>query len=191
MLGLYLVCALVGGALMLLSLLGLAGEHGLEHPGLDHPGDAAHPDHAGGLAPGLTSWLSVRALVAFAAFFGLGGLAGRALGLGGAATLAFALAAGLAVGLFAAWLFRLARLRGETGTTLGRMVGRTGRLLVAPRGAVPGKVALLTAGQREDWPASSSEALSAGETVIVIAQAGGIVEVRRWQEAEVRRWERE
>ncbi|MFC4455647.1 hypothetical protein [Deinococcus sonorensis] len=167
MLTLYTLCAVVGGALLLISLLG----------GHDHD-LGLNTDHleAGDIA----SWLSLRALVSFAAFFGLGGLLAIWLRLSGPGQLLFALVAGLSVGGFTAWAFRLARLRGETATRVGSLTGRTGRVLVSPRGAAPGKALLTVAGQREEWLVQSADPLSPGDRVLVIAQERGVLDVRLW-----------
>ncbi|MDV6375255.1 hypothetical protein [Deinococcus arenicola] len=97
--GIYLICLIVGG-----------GDHDMGgHNGADHPG-------AGDIA----SWFSLRALVSFATFFGLGGLA---------------------VGGFTAYLFRLARTRGEVSGGTGKLAGRTGDVLISPAPGRPGRVA--------------------------------------------------
>ncbi|ADV67971.1 hypothetical protein [Deinococcus maricopensis] len=161
----YLLLLLVGGALLLLSLL----------TGHDHDFGAGHAD-AGEVA----SWLSVRAVVAFAAFFGLGGVVAGALGYGGAAQFAYALAAGLPVSAFAAWLTRVARTRGEVHTGAGRVAGRVGIVRIRPEGARPGKVEVIMAGQSTQHLALSDDALNVGEQVIVIGIERGVLHVRRW-----------
>ena len=168
---LYLLCALVGGGLLAVSLL---GGHG-------HDLGVGHAE-AGSLGSGdLASWLSLRAVVSFAAFFGLGGLISVPLGLGSLPGLLFALAAGLSVGAFTAWAFRTARLRGETATLVSRLEGRTGLVLVAPRGDTPGQVLITAAGQREQRLARSPDTLAPGDSVLVISAERGILDVKRWE----------
>ena len=161
----YFICLLVGGVLLLLSLLS----------GHDHDFGGSHAD-AGEVA----SWLSVRAFVAFAAFFGLGGVVAAALGYSGIGQLAYALAAGVPVGLFAAWLTRTARLRGEVHTGADRIAGRVGTVRVRPDGTRPGKVEVVIAGQSSQYLATSDDDLKVGEQVIVIGTERGVLQVRRW-----------
>ncbi|WP_165953249.1 NfeD family protein [Deinococcus sp. S9] len=171
----YLLCLIVGGGLLVLSLLG--GHHGdLSGHGLDHGMDTDHPD-AGDLA----SWFSLRALVSFAAFFGLAGVMGGLAGLSGPGRLVVALVTGLAVGALTAFAFRLARSRGEVGAAAGRLVGRTGKVLVPPAPGRPGKVVLTVAGQIEHLLARSDDPLSAGDAVIVIGTKDGVLDVKAWE----------
>ncbi|WP_034385352.1 NfeD family protein [Deinococcus sp. YIM 77859] len=160
---LYLLCLLVGGGLLALSLLG------------GHDVDVGHPE-AGDLA----SWFSLRALVSFAAFFGLAGVVGGLMGLAGPGRLTLALVTGLAVGGFTAFALRLARTRGEVSGAAGRLVGRTGKVLVPPAPSRPGKVALTVAGQIEHVLARSDDALRTGDAVIVIGVQGGVLDVKAW-----------
>lgn len=179
---LFTICALVGGGLLVLSLLGT--HDGVPHDGLS--GAAFHAGHGGdgGDHPGWGLhgwfWLSLRSLISFAAFFGLGGLLASWLGLRPALQLGSALLAGLAVGGFTAFIFRLARLRGELAGRTASLVGRTARVLVSPRGSIPGKVVLKAAGQSEQLLACSSDPLAPGDQVLVIAEAGGLLDVKRW-----------
>lgn len=157
-----------GGALLLLSLIsGGEGDADLGGDGLE-----------GGLGD-LGSWLNLRALVSFATFFGLGGVLGGWLGLGGAVQFAYALVAGLAVAFLTSWLFRMAR-QSEGGTRSVSLVGRTARVIVPPRPGRTGKVQLERVGQLTDVLATSADTLSVGETVIVIDEVEGQVEVARW-----------
>ncbi len=162
---LYVLCLLVGGVLVLVSLLG----------GHDHDFTAGHPE-AGDVA----GWLSLRALVFFLTFFGLAGVVAGPLGLTGGMRFGFALVAGLAVGLFAAWLNRVAR-GSEANTEAGRLVGRTGRVLLPITPPRAGKVELTVTGQSSVFLATSPEGLGVGEQVIVIAERGGELQVRRWE----------
>ncbi|GMA16096.1 hypothetical protein E5F05_08910 [Deinococcus metallilatus] len=177
----YLLCLLVGGGLLVLSLLGgHHGELGLGGHGLDHAADTDHPD-TGDLA----SWLSLRSLVSFAAFFGLAGVVGGAAGLSGLGRLVVALVTGLAVGGFTAFAFRLARSRGEVSAAAGRLAGRTGKVLVPPAPDRPGKVALTVAGQIEHLLARSDDPLHAGDAVIVIGVEAGVLDVKAWNGREL------
>jgi fumarate reductase subunit D len=105
----YLGCACIGGLVLLiqvvLSLFG--GDHDMGHE-VDH--DAGHDGESG------TTWLSFRAVVAFLAFFGLGGMVGSSQGLSQLATIGVALFAGvLALLLTRTVLMQFDKLR-ATGT---------------------------------------------------------------------------
>lgn len=172
---LYWICLALGGTLLAVSLL--AG-HDADGSGADGPADVhADADHAG--SGEALRWLNFRALVFGVAFFGLGGVVARPLGLFGSAQFLFAAAAGSSVGLLAGWLFSFAR-RSELDTRVGALAGRTGTVLVPPAPGQLGKVRLLVAGQSEDVLAASPDELRPGEAVIVIAEGGGQVDVRRW-----------
>ncbi|MDL2344146.1 NfeD family protein [Deinococcus sp. MIMF12] len=162
---LYLLCLIVGGGLLVLSLVG----------GHDHDAPTDHPE-AGDLA----SWFSLRSLVSFAAFFGLAGTVAGLLGLGGMGQLVMALVTGLAVGGFTAFAFRLARTRGEVSGAAGRLTGRTGKVLVAPTPGRLGKVAVTVSGQIEQALARSVDPLKVGDAVIVLGVQGGVLDVGAW-----------
>lgn len=166
----YLLCLIVGGGLLALSLL---GGHDAALGG--HDPDIGHPE-AGDLA----SWFSLRALVSCAAFFGLAGVLGGLAGITGTGRLVMALVTGLAVGGFTAVALRLARTRGEVSSGTGRLVGRTGKVLVPPAPGRPGKVALTLAGQIEHALARSDDGLRPGDAVIVIGDRGGVLDVKAW-----------
>ncbi len=163
---LYWICLALGGTLLAVSLL--AGHDGDVHADADHAGTGE-----------VLRWLNFRALVFALAFFGLGGVVARLIGLAGSAQFLFAVAAGLSVGAVAGWLFSFAR-RSELDTRVGELAGRTGTVLVPPAPGQVGKVRLLVAGQSEDVLATSPDQLQPGEPVIVIAAEGGRVDVRRW-----------
>jgi membrane protein implicated in regulation of membrane protease activity len=166
----YLLCLIVGGGVLAVSLLG-----GHDHsPGGDHP-------EAGDLA----SWFSLRALVSFAAFFGLAGVLAGLFGLGGVGRLVVALVTGLAVGAFTAFALRLARSRGEVSGGAGRLAGRTGKVIVPPTSQRQGKVAVTVAGQIEHALARSDDTLSAGDAVIVIGVQAGVLEIKAWDGRDV------
>ncbi|GGJ72490.1 NfeD family protein [Deinococcus aquiradiocola] len=172
----FTVCALVGCGLLLLSLL---GDHSSSlHDLAGHPEVAPPGGHAFGGS--LLSWFSLRSVVSFVAFFGLGGLLAAWLALRPELQLVFALVAGAAVGGFTAFVFRLAEVRGELTARTTPLVGRTAQVIVAPHGAVPGKVLLTAGGQSEQMLARSSDDLTPGDQVLVISQAGGLLDVKRW-----------
>lgn len=161
----YLLCLLVGGGLLAASLLG------------GHHGDLAGHDAD---LHDLVSWFSLRALVSFAAFFGLAGVVSGLAGLSGPGRLLVALVTGLAVGAFTSLAFRVARTRGEVSGAAGRLAGRTGKVLVPPTAGRPGKVLVTVAGQIEHVLARSDDPLHAGDAVIVIGVQGGVLDVKAW-----------
>ncbi len=164
---LYLFCLIVGGGLLLLSLLGqdLHAESDHELPGL---GEAA-------------SFLSLRTLVNVMAFFGLGGVAAHYINLSGSAQLVFALLCGLLVGAISAFTMHLARQRGNLHTQAAPLVGRVGKVLIVSQADQPGKLELIVAGQYEQLLFKSQEPVQLGDEVLIIAEQQGILEVSRWQ----------
>ncbi|QFP77607.1 NfeD family protein [Deinococcus sp. AJ005] len=169
--GIYLICLIVGGVLFGLSLLGGhdVGGHDLA---ADHPGSGD-----------IASWFSLRALVSFATFFGLAGVMGGLIGASVTVQFVMALVSGLAVGGFTAYLFRLARTRGEVSGGTGRLAGRTGEVLISPAPGRPGRVAVTISGQVTQLAAHSDDALHPGDAVIVIGQQGGVLDVKLWDGA--------
>lgn len=151
---LFVVCAVLGGTVMLcqmvLTLIGLAGDsfdvdaggdfdHGMDH-GFDagsagdahdvamaHDGvHADHTDHSHG-----STWLfkvvSFRTLIAAMTFFGLTGLAADSAQFGPVSTFALATAAGAAAMYGVYWMMQwLVRLRSEGTVRVQRAIGREG-----------------------------------------------------------------
>lgn len=166
---LFLVCAIVGGAILAIqTLLGLVGlEHEIEIPGLDDadvPGDALN-------------LLSVRALAAGVLFFGLTGL----LAGGSWIALAVAFAAGFAATLGVAVAMRaMMRMESDGSVQMTRAVGQTGQVYLGiPAGrAGPGKVHLTVQGRTVECQAVSEHALPSGTAVLVVDVVGpDVVEV--------------
>lgn len=113
----FLVCALMGGGVVVLQLgAGLLGlDHDAAHAGHpDHGGHAGHADHDGLHSLHLTS---LRALAAGLAFFGLTGYGLLRAGWGAGTAVLLALGAGLVAVVVVALLMRLL-LRLETDGTV-------------------------------------------------------------------------
>jgi hypothetical protein len=168
----YLVCAVLGGAVLVLQLvLGLAG--------VDWSAD--HDVHAGGLAEGF-ELLSVRAVAAAVAFFGLTGLGVSAGGLGPWLALPIAAAGGLvAAGTVAALMRQLGRLEDDGTVRIEGALGHQGTVYVPIPGARAGtgKV-LLTLQNRtvECQAVTPAEDLATGTAVTVVDVVGpDVVEV--------------
>ncbi len=152
MTALFVVCAAVGATILvlqfLLSLIGLGGEHDVGHDvgGMDHdvatddlhvdvahdagggansethPSGAPHATH-GSLS--LARAVSVRTVTAALAFFGLSGMAANAADYSPPATLAIAVAAGLAAMYAVYYIFDFMRsLRAEGTAHIQRALGK-------------------------------------------------------------------
>ncbi|HEU4631348.1 MAG TPA: hypothetical protein VFS08_16470 [Gemmatimonadaceae bacterium] len=164
---LFLVCAVLGGSALLLQLA--ASLLGLEH------GDV-HLEHAAGagLAGGL-NLLSVRSLVAAVAFFGIGGRAALAAGLGTTPALLVALASGGVAAVAVAAAMRLLRNFDRDGVVrIERAIGQPARVhvrLPADRSR-PGKVLLTLQDRLVEVPAVSLDGeLPTGTEVTVVGLA--------------------
>lgn len=166
----FLVCAIAGGAILLLqtvlSLVGL-GEHALH---LDLHTDA----HAGDAGDAL-NLLSLRALSAGLAFFGLGGLLVQSMGLG----LVLGSIAGVLVGLAAAVAMAfamraLARLEDDGSLRVHGAVGQQGTVYLGIPGgrSAPGKVHLSLQGRTVEFQAIAEHPLTTGSPVVVVDVLG-------------------
>jgi membrane protein implicated in regulation of membrane protease activity len=179
----YLVCALVGGTLLvcqfLLGLLGLGDHHdiGTDHDfHFDH--DAGHADagHSGsGHEHASSIFLSVltfRTVVAALLFFGLTGLAIGPRMEDTALTFGFALAAGAGAMLAVAWMMKtLYRLKADGTVRINRAVGQTGTvyLTVPARQSGAGKVTLKLQNRTVECQAvTRRDSLPTGTTVVVV-----------------------
>ena len=145
----YLICAILGGTLMLcqfvLALIGLGGHHDLGGDHADDPGDTQHETGHFHQQPGHHeegSWffklLTFRTIVAALLFFGLAGVAASArVTQGPLLPLAIAVAAGGAAMVTVAWVMQtLAKLQSDGSVRIERAVG------------APAKVYLTIPGQR-------------------------------------------
>jgi len=187
----YLVCATLGGTLLvcqvLLSLLGLGEHHDIGghdlHVDVHHDVDHEHE----------TSWLvgalSFRALAAAVAFFGLAGLAAQSMHAEHPLDVALALAAGgAAVFLIASLMRALSRLRSDGTVRIERAVGKSGTvyLTVPAQKAGVGKVMLNLQNRTVECQAVTAEnELATGAKVVVVSVLGpGTVEVAPATEVE-------
>ena len=133
----YLGCACVGGLVLLvqvaLSLFG--GDHDLGHE-VDH--DVGHDGGDSG-----TTWLSFRAVVAFLAFFGLGGMVGSSQGLSQLLTIGVALFAGvLALLLTRTVLVQFDKLRASGTVDVKNAIGTEARVYLTIPAAKSGQGAV-------------------------------------------------
>lgn len=171
----FLACAILGGGVLVAQLVlgAVGGDHDVHGAELGaHLGEHA-PLHGGEPTQGL-HLLSVRAIAAGLAFFGVGGLAGMATPLGLLAAIPLALAAGGAAMAAVALLMR-AMLRLESDGTLRveDAVGQTGAVYLAIPAGEPGKVHLTVRNRLVEYQAICREgALPTGASVLVVDVAG-------------------
>jgi hypothetical protein len=139
----FLVCAGIGGTLVLLQFLAGAFGFGGEHGDADH-GDTDHDvDHGDGNV--FLGFLTLRAICAAVAFFGLGGLIAIYYDLHTTAQLGCAFASGFgALYLVATLMKMLYKLRADGTVRIDHAIGHTGTvyLRVPANRAGPGKVTL-------------------------------------------------
>jgi hypothetical protein len=182
----YLVCAIVGGTLLvcqfLLGLLGMGDHH---DAGADH--DTGHHGHGGQDPDDQHSWfvgvLTYRSIVAALTFFGLVGLASY-VNFEHDAELSLGIAvAGGAVALFSvAYLMRLLnRLKSDGTVRIERAVGQSGTVYLTIPGQKTGvgKVTLRLQNRTVEYQAlTPHQQLPTGSKIVVTAVLGpGTVEV--------------
>ena len=176
---LFLICAGVGGTLLLLQVLagamGVGGDHadpGHAEFSTDHAdGDSDHGD--GNSFLGL---LTFRAVCAAVAFFGLAGLSARYYGLPETGQLAAAALGGFAALYLVASLMKLLyRLRADGGVKIDHAVGKTGTvyLRVPGHNTGPGKVTVSVQNRTVELEAfTAANELPTGTPVRVVAVRG-------------------
>jgi membrane protein implicated in regulation of membrane protease activity len=173
----YLVCAIVGGTLLLLQtiLMAVGGHHDGD---VAHDADASHADGPGdsGHDASFVKWLSLKTIVACLTFFGLAGLAAEKGGLSWTVSLAIALLSGTAAVVFVALLMAgLGRLQSKGNLDLQNAVGSVAKVYLrvpaGRRGA--GKVTLEVQGRYVEAEAvTGGGELPVGAAVRVIGVAG-------------------
>ena len=171
----FLICALAGGAVLLVQLLGTVlgiGADDLDAPDLDiEAGDDSQP----GILFGL---ISFRTLVAALTFFGLFGLLGNTLELPPIVQVGMGSTGGAVALVIVWWLMRTLRQLGQDGTIrLERAIGSEATVYTAipaaARGA--GKVMLNFHGRVEEYAAMTDhpEPLTSGMRVRIVNVHGG------------------
>jgi hypothetical protein len=161
----FLYLAVVGGVLVIFQALGSI--IGLGHDAGD--GDASHlGEHENPDSPlAAFNFRSVRAIATGICFTGIGGLLALR-SVAGLAAVGLALALGLALYLFVAFVMRgFSRLEADKSVHPLRAVGlqATVSLSIPARGDGPGKVTLVVGGRRVEWPAVQSESAMPGATI--------------------------
>jgi membrane protein implicated in regulation of membrane protease activity len=185
MLTLYLVCLLLGGLLIAVSIFGggdadaeidMAGEADLDVEGgdVDVDGDVGH-----GVAAA-ARFLSMRNLVFFLAFFGLTGTLLSLLRAGGTATLLTA----LGLGALAAWAVHalMGYLRSSQSGALpspSALAGSRARVVVGIQASRPGKVDVMAGDRTHQFLARLHEGAKVdhcevGDKVVVVRIQDGV-----------------
>jgi len=166
----FLTCAILGGGILIVQLV--LGMLGIVHDGLDHDAHADHPEDA---AAGL-NLLSVRALCAGIGFFGIGGMAGLATGLGLLAALPLGIALGGAAMIGTAVITRwMLTLEDDGSVSIHGAVGSTGTVYLAipAERAGAGKVVLTLQNRTVEYQAVTSQgALPTGASILVVDVIG-------------------
>ena len=168
----FLTCAILGGGILVVQLL--LGLLGIVHDGID-----AHHDMHGGnqeaASEGL-NLLSVRALSAGLGFFGVGGMAGLATGLGLLAALPLGVALGLAAMIGTAMVTRwMLTMEDDGSVSIHGAVGSTGTVYLAIPGERKGagKVLLTLQNRTVEYQAVTSRgALPTGASILVVDVVG-------------------
>jgi len=163
---LFLVCAILGGTLLVLQLLlGMVGL-GLDHADIHIDGkDGVHASDALNL-------LSARALSAAFAFFGIGGMAALSLGVGPFVALPVGLATGTCAAFGTAMLMHgLTRFESDGTVHLERALGESGTvyLRIPGQNAGAGKVLLSVQNRTVECQAVTAlDELPTGTPIIVV-----------------------
>ena len=176
----YLICAVLGGTLLVcqfaMTLIGVGDHHDVG----GHDGDVHDPAHAGTDHDHDTSWLvgiiTFRTLVAALTFFGLAGMAASANKLAPPVTLAVALGAGSGAMYAVAMLMRaLHNLRAEGTARIERAMGLAGTvyLSIPAQKAGTGKVQLNLQNRTVEYRAITPDhELPTGSKVVVVGIIG-------------------
>jgi membrane protein implicated in regulation of membrane protease activity len=161
--------AIVGGTILVVQTILTALGVGLDELDLDTGFDLEHADAA---HEHLLGALSLRALVAFATFFGLAGLAARSADFGQGTTVLVAAGAGLAAVFAVAQLMSwLARLQTSGNLDLSRAIGARGRvyLRIPAPGEGQGRIHVTVQGRRIEVRATSQRGpIPTGSEVLVV-----------------------
>jgi hypothetical protein len=175
---LFLVCAGVGGTLLLLQFLAGALGFSGDHADAGHHDFGSHGagDHDHGDGNWFLGLLTFRSICAAVAFFGLGGLTASYYDLPDSARIAAAALSGFAALYLVATLMKmLYRLKADGAVRINHAVGRTGTvyLRVPANKTGPGKVTLNLQNRTVELEAFTAAAeLPTGTPVRVVAVLG-------------------
>ena len=176
----YLVCALVGGVILVI-------QTALLFMGFDgHDGDFDFDSDAD-VGDGSFSLLSVRAITSFLTFFGLSGLGGLEAGWNAGTTLGVAVLAGAAIMLVVAAIMRAQmQLASQGNVDPKNALGSTANVYLripASRGG-QGKITVSIQGRSQEFLAiTAGEAIPTGDAVRIVSMpTPGVFEVVRLNE---------
>jgi len=168
----FLTCAILGGGILIVQLL--LGLLGILHDGIDAPHDGESGQYEAA-SEGL-NLLSVRALSAGLGFFGVGGMAGMATGLGLLAALPLGMGLGIAAMIGTAMITRwMLTLEDDGSVSIDGAVGSTGTVYLAIPGERKGagKVLLTLQNRTVEYQAVTSRgALPTGASILVVDVVG-------------------
>ena len=192
----YLVCLIVGGFFVLLSLIG--GTDSDTDADFDADADIdleadadfdtdvdAHAEfaHEVGSGVGFVDLLSLRFVFLFAAFFGLSGTLLELIGSEASTTLVMSLLTGLVVGLGGNYFIKTVGYRSVSSEiTTDDLIGHTGRVTVPFGAGDHGKVRLVSKGKQivliaRSLDDSNKIEFKPGEEVVVVRLDGSVAEV--------------
>lgn len=188
MFGLYLFTAVAGWLLVaffLVSGTDFGGDLDFDAGDMDVDADLDGVGAAGGIADAILSFLSLRSIVFFMAFFGATGLILRGIGTGPV----FTAAAAVGVGLFAASvnnvLLNYVRRTGSGSSLRNQQIEGSAATVVLPISSDrKGRVAIDVAGQRLYLVATpfgehTVDAFDVGESVVVVEVERGAARVAK------------
>lgn len=165
LLDVYLVCAALGGAVLVLQLMLLFFGGDVEADGI---ADGGHDGAADGL-----SFLSIRTIAAFLTFFGLTGWWGSEAGWGAPVTMLVSVGSGGVMMGLVAWLFgTLHKLQSSGNVEAANAVGQPAKvyLRIPPRHTGKGKITVTVQGRSKEYEAETAGAeLPTGSQVRVVA----------------------
>lgn len=157
---LYLACAVLGGAVLLLqTVLLLIGGGDTDTPHVDMQPDIGAADS--GESPGHDTGfgvISIRSVASFFCFFGIVGMYGNSAGWGTLPTVGAAVGSGVVMLLAVAWLFSLQRKLYSQGNVDPRnAVGATARvyLRIPAQNSGKGKITVSIQGRTAEFAAST------------------------------------
>jgi len=167
----FLICAGLGGSIILLQFLASALGLGLDH---DHDFDHGH-----GHDNGFFGLLTVRSIAAAVCFFGLAGMSALSYGVPLPGTFSAAALGGFVALYSVASIMSFFQKLVQDGTAdLETALGTTGTVyLRIPGSTLPGKVTLHIQNRTIECVAFATTEIATGRTVRVIALRGDAIEV--------------
>lgn len=203
---LYLVCLLVGGFFVALSMFGGESDSDVDadadfdaggHVEIDTDTDSdlhfeAHADtdtdldhgaDAGHAEVGFVDLLTLRFVFLFAAFFGLTGTLLSLIDAGETFTLSVSVLTGLVVGLGGNYFIKTVGYRRVSSDITGQdLIGRTAQVMLPFSPGEHGKIRLVSKGRQVTMVASSldddsDEDYNEGDSVVVVGLKGSVAEV--------------